>query len=173
MTAGMKRLAEVLSNDEFFNSMERYAQAFAGYRERLPLIPYAYTRTQLLREPHYEIVVMRWSPGSISPIHDHGDSDCWVLMMEGALEVENFDRDDDGSSPIVTLRETGRIALGLDDIDHRGGPKELHRVRNATDRMAYSLQLYREPIHTYTVVDAHSRQSRLVTATCDLELLGS
>lgn len=172
MTAGMDRLAQAMDDDEFLNAMRRYAQCFADYRDRLPLIPYAYTRTQLLRMPRYEIVVMRWSPGSISPIHDHGSSDCWVLMMEGALEVENFDRDDDGSGPVVELRPADKISLGLGDVDHRGGPRELHRVRNATEDMAYTLQLYSEPIHSYTVVDAHSRQSRIVTATCDLELLG-
>jgi predicted metal-dependent enzyme (double-stranded beta helix superfamily) len=172
VTSGMERLAKALNNDEFFSQMERFARSFASYRDQLPLIPYAYTRTQLLRAPNYEIVVMRWSPGSISPIHDHGKSDCWVLMMEGALEIENFDRDDDGSSGLVALRPTGSRSLGLGDVDHRGGPTELHRVRNATDEMAYSLQLYCEPIQSYTVVDAHSRQSRLVTATCDLELLG-
>lgn len=171
MTAGMDRLAQAMGDDEFLDAMQRYARRFASYRDRLPLIPYAYTRTQLLRLPRYEIVVMRWSPGSISPIHDHGSSDCWVLMMEGALEVENFNRDDDGSSAVVELRPAEKISLGLGDVDHRGGPKELHRVRNATEAMAYTLQLYSEPIHSYTVVDVHSRQSRIVTATCDLELL--
>ncbi|HKE38192.1 MAG TPA: hypothetical protein VKB39_12195, partial [Candidatus Baltobacteraceae bacterium] len=86
-------------------------------------------------------------------------------------DVENFDRDDDGSGSIVNLRPTGKISLGRGDVDHRGGPTELHRVRNSSDETAYTLQLYAEPIHAYTVVDAHSRQCRLVTATCDLELL--
>jgi predicted metal-dependent enzyme (double-stranded beta helix superfamily) len=167
----MDRLAQAMGDDEFLDAMQRYAQRFASYRERLPMIPYAYTRTQLLRAPRYEVVVMRWSPGSISPIHDHGKSDCWVLMMEGALEVENFDRDEDGSSAVVDLRPAGKMSLGLGDVDHRGGPCELHRVRNATAATAYTLQLYSEPIHTYTVVDARSRQSRIVTASCDLELL--
>jgi len=167
----MDRLAQAMDDAEFLDAMRRYAQCFADYRDRLPLIPYAYTRTQLLRMPRYEIVVMRWSPGSISPIHDHGTSDCWVLMMEGALEVENFNRDDDGSGTVVELRPAEKISLALGDVDHRGGPRELHRVRNATEDMAYTLQLYSEPIHSYTVVDAHSRQSRIVTATCDLELL--
>lgn len=171
MSDGMDRLAQAMGDDEFLDAMQRYAQLFASYRDRLPLIPYAYTRTQLLRRPHFEIVVMRWSPGSISPIHDHGASDCWVLMMEGALEVENFDRDDDGGRAVVELHPAEKISLGLGDVDHRGGPTELHRVRNATEDMAYTLQLYAEPIHTYTVVDAHSRQSRIVTAACDLELL--
>jgi cysteine dioxygenase len=170
--SGMDRLGQVMGDDEFLAAMDRFAQTFAGYRDDLPLIPYAYTRTRLLLTPRYEVVAMRWSPGSISPIHDHGNSNCWVLMMEGALEVENYERDDDGSSDIVALRPTGMLALGLGDVDHRGGPSELHRVRNATEKMAYTLQLYAEPIQSYTVVDAHSNQCRLVTATCDLELSG-
>lgn len=171
MTAGLNRLAQTMGNDEFHGAIERYAQLFETYRDRLPMIPYAYTRTRLLIMPHFEVVAMRWSPGSISPIHDHGTSDCWVLMMEGALDVENFERDDDCSGSIVTLRPTGRLALGRGDVDHRGGPSELHRVCNTTQEMAYSLQLYSEPIQTYTVVDARSGHGRVVTATCDLEIL--
>jgi predicted metal-dependent enzyme (double-stranded beta helix superfamily) len=158
-----------MGDDEFVAAMERYVQSFPSYRERLPLIPYAYTRTRLLRKPRYEVVVMRWSPGSTSPIHDHGNSRCWVLMLEGALQVENYERDDDAGE-LVTLRPTGRIALGPGDIDYRGGNTELHRVHNVSNEMAYSLQLYSEPIERYAVVDAHSRQSRIVTASYDLEL---
>lgn len=171
MTAGLDRLAQAMSNEEFATAMDRYARSFEAYRERLPTIPYAYTRTRLMRTPHFEVVAMRWSPGSISPIHDHGISHCWVVMLEGALDVENFERDDDGSGASVVLRSTGQLALGQGDVDHRAGPRELHRVRNTTELMAYSLQLYSEPIETYTVVDARSAQARIVTATCDLELL--
>ncbi len=172
MTAGLDRLAQAMCNDEFSGAMDRCARSFETYRERLPTIPYAYTRTRLMRTPQFEIVAMRWSPGSISPIHDHGTSHCWVLMLEGALDVENFERDDDGNGSIVLLRNTGRLELAQGDVDYRGGPNELHRVRNTTERMAYSLQLYSVPIETYTVVDARSAQGRIVTATCDLELLG-
>ena len=171
MTAGLDLLAQAMSNDEFMAAMDRCARSFEDYRERLPMIPYAYTRTRLMRTPLFEVVAMRWSPGSISPIHDHGASHCWVLMLEGALDVENFERDDDLSGSIVVLRNTGKVALGSGDVDYRGGPSELHRVRNTTEHMAYSLQLYSEPIETYTIVDARSGQGRIVTATCDLELL--
>jgi len=163
-------LAAAIQNDEFVEAMERFAGAFASYRERLPLIPYAYTRTRLFRAPHYEIVVMQWSPGSVSPIHDHGSSRCWVLLLEGVLEVENFERDDVENAATVSLREAGRSVLNRGDVDHRAGARELHRVQNRTGESAYSLQLYAAPIETYTVVDVHSRQSRIVTALCDLEL---
>jgi predicted metal-dependent enzyme (double-stranded beta helix superfamily) len=166
-----RALAATLKDEEFAAAMERFAGAFDSYRERLPHIPYAYTRTRLFRAPHYEIVVMQWSAGSTSPIHDHGESRCWVLMLEGALEIDNFERDDpDDASEIVALRETGSLVIKAGEIDHRLTPRELHRVHNRTKDSAYSLQLYAAPIETYTVVDAHSRQSRTVTALCDLEL---
>lgn len=170
MIAGVDRLSRAMGDDEFSRTMERFALRFADYRDVLPLIPYAYTRTRLFLTPRFEVVAMRWAPGSLSPVHDHGNSRCWVLMLEGALEVENFEREDDRSNGLATLGATGRLSLRAGDVDFRGGPTELHRVRNAGDAMAYSLQLYCEPIESYTVVDA-SNQSRIVTATCDLELL--
>jgi hypothetical protein len=90
-------------------------------------------------------------------------------MMEGGLEVENYERDD-AASDVVTLRATGRIALRAGDIDYRGGRRELHRVHNASSGMAYSLQLYSAPIEEYAVVDGHGGHSRIVRAVYDLEL---
>jgi hypothetical protein len=163
-----RSLERVLEDAERRASMERCANAFSDYRGRLPAIPYAYSRTRLITKPEYELVVMQWSPGSVSPIHDHGRSRCWALMLSGTLEVQNFEIDDEpGSSPVI-LRGTETIVLRHGDVDHRLTPRELHRVRNAGAEPAYSLQLYAEPIISYTIVDAHSREARTVTATHDL-----
>ncbi len=163
-------LATALANDEFLESMERCRQAFDSLRERLPVIPYAYSRTRLIHRPHFEVILMHWSPGSVSPIHDHGRSRCWVLMLDGALEVHNFERQDDPGCSPVALRETGSTTLRCGDVDHRLTPRELHRVRNTSADPAYSLQLYAEPISEYVVVDAHTFQARVVNAATDLEL---
>lgn len=169
MTPSSLRVPSDIGNDEFTAAIEQFARRFSEYRARLPHIPYAYTRTRLHATPHYEIIAMQWAPGSVSPIHDHGRSHCWVLMLEGTLHVENFQRDDPAASPVV-LRPTGENVLRAGELDYRNGPLELHRVRNPAESTAFSLQLYAEPIGTYTIVDPHSRTSRLVTATCDLDL---
>jgi cysteine dioxygenase len=148
--------------------MQRAASAFAKYRPQLPTIPYAYTRTRLIERPHFEIVVMQWAAGSVSPIHDHGASRCWVLMLGGTLDVENFERDLDNETDGVSMRQTGTLTLKADDIDCRSGPTELHRVVNSGSESAYSLQLYAAPISTYNVYEEHSSSSRVVTANCDL-----
>jgi cysteine dioxygenase len=163
-------LTRALGDPEYVSAMERAALAFSKYRSQLPIIPYAYTRTRLIETPQYEVVAMQWAAGSVSPIHDHGDSRCWVLMLEGTLEIENFERDDDGSGPNFAIHPAGTLTLATDDVDHRYGPNELHRVVNSSSASAYSLQLYARPISSYHVFDEHTHTSRIVAATCDLQL---
>jgi len=172
VTSGLlQTLSRAIGTDEFVTALERSAREFPEYRAQLPTIPYAYTRTRLIDAPHFEVVAMLWSPGSVSPIHDHGLSQCWVLMMEGALEVDNFEREGDPADTPVLLRETGRLTLTPGDLDHRLVPREMHRVSNKSKEPAYSLQLYAHPISEYRIVDEHTLTSRLVSAVTDLQLL--
>lgn len=165
-------LADVMGDGEFSREMTRFAKAFAAYRERLPVVPRAYSRTRLAIAPEYEIVAMNWAPLSVSPIHDHGTSRCWVLMLEGALDVQNYACDpDEINADVVRLRESERMGLRAGDVDHRLAPTELHLVRNpsATDS-AFSLQLYARPLGTYSVVDARSFRRRLIIPVLELDL---
>jgi hypothetical protein len=173
MAAGYARiLADVMGDRDFSRAMQRFADAFAEYRDRLPFVAHAYSRTLLQKTPAFEIVVMNWAPQSLSPIHDHGDSRCWVLLLEGRLDVQNYacDAADTGAG-IASLREAERLELSAGDVDHRLGPTELHQVHNpSTECSAFSLQLYARPLSTFSVVDARSHARRLVTAVCDLDL---
>jgi predicted metal-dependent enzyme (double-stranded beta helix superfamily) len=168
-------LARAIGDETFASAMARVAARFASYRERLPTVPYAYSRTRLAATPDYEIVAMNWAPQSTSPIHDHGASRCWVLMLDGVLDVRNYTCGDDGEpvdGALAAIDESDRIVLHAGDIDHRLGPAELHRVRNpSTATSAFSLQLYARPLATYSIVDARSHVRRIVTATCELELI--
>ncbi len=172
MSADLARvLAGVMGDGEFSRAMERLARAFPAYRGRLPSIPRAYSRTRLVIAPEYEIVAMNWAPQSISPVHDHGASRCWVLMLDGTLDVQNFECDPAAPERFATIREAEHLQLRVGDIDHRLGPAELHRVGNPSrSQSAFSLQLYARPLATYSVFDVHSGQRRTAAATCELDL---
>ena len=173
MAAGFARvLADVMGDGEFSCAMERFANTFAEYRARLPLVPRAYSRTRLAITPEYEIVAMNWAALSVSPIHDHGASRCWVLMLEGTLDVQNYTCDTaELDAEVVRLREAERLDLRAGDVDHRLAPTELHLVRNpSASDSAFSLQLYARPLGTYSIVDARSSRRRLVSAVCELDL---
>lgn len=160
--------AQMFEDAEFCRAMERAAAAYARYRERLPIIPFAYTRTRLQYTPRFEIIVMRWAPGAVSPIHDHGDSRCWVQMLEGNLAIENFIRDE--SADGIRIRPEGACTMRAGDLDARLGPRELHRVRNVESASAYSLQLYARPIQHYCVYDEKTSEARNAMTGYDLDL---
>lgn len=167
-------LTGTMGDGEFSRVMERFASAFADYRDRLPLVRRAYTRTRLAVCDDYEVVAMNWAPQSVSPIHDHGTSRCWVLMLEGRLDVQNYSCDAaDVGAAFVPLRETERLDLRTGDADDRLNPTELHRVHNPSDaHSAFSLQIYARPLMTFSIVDTPSMRRRAVTAVCDLDLSG-
>ncbi|HEV7179558.1 MAG TPA: cysteine dioxygenase family protein, partial [Candidatus Baltobacteraceae bacterium] len=115
----------------------------------------------------FELVAMHWAPGSVSPIHDHGASRCWVVMLEGALDVDNYDRLDDGSEPKALIRMSSHVRVARGELDHRLNWRELHRVRNASDASAFSVQVYAAPQFDFTIVDGDSFECRRVLAKYD------
>lgn len=173
MTARLARvLAGAMGDGEFACAMKRFADAFPAYRHRLPFVPRAHTRTRLMRTPAFEVVAMNWAPQSSSPIHDHGPSRCWVLMLEGRLDVQNYAcAAEDAGAGTVRLRKTEHLELATGDVDHRLDPTELHYVCNPSlSDSAYSLQVYARPLETYGIVDERTQRRRILTAICDLDL---
>lgn len=126
---------------------------FARYRDSVPLIPLSYTRTLLRKTSGFELVAMQWAAGSVSPIHDHGNSRCWVVIVEGTLDVESFERLDDGTGPIAQLGPPSRAVVPAGGLDYRMNWRELHRVRNPGNTSSYSLQVYAAPQDEYVVID--------------------
>lgn len=161
-----------MGDGEFSRVMHRFARAFGDYRDRLPLVPRTYSRTRLVICDDYEVIAMNWAARSVSPIHDHGISRCWVFVLDGELDVQNYTCDSgDVGAPFVHVRPAERLALRPGDLDHRLAPTELHRVHNPSHtHSAFTLQLYAAPLGTYSVVDVHSMQRREVHPVCDLDV---
>ena len=140
-----------MCDSEFVEAMRDGIDAFVRYRETMPLVTRSYTRTQLRHLPHYELVGMLWAPGSRSPIHDHGSSRCWVVVLSGMLEVENYDRLDNGGARATLCRDRDR-RISRGELDYRANWRDMHRVANSASVPAYSLQLYAAPLTTYNVI---------------------
>jgi predicted metal-dependent enzyme (double-stranded beta helix superfamily) len=160
------RLTAAMDDPAHLAAMRQGVAAFARLREALPLTPLGYSRTLLALGDGFELVAMRWSPGSSSAVHDHGDSRCWAAMLEGELEVENYNRVDAGEGfARLYLAET--LVTRTGDLDHRLNRRELHRVRNLGTQDAYSINLYSAPIREYTVIEDTTYRCHRVTADHD------
>ena len=136
----------------FATALRSAVAQFDSFRALMPGIPTTYSRMLLYKCEDFELVAMRWEPGSRTPIHDHGDSRCWVVMLEGAFHVDSYNRTDEGGDH-ATLEHTSSERVERGDLDYRLGWRELHRVMNNDSVAAYSVQLYAAPIVDYVIVD--------------------
>jgi len=101
-----------------------------------------YNRELVHAAPGYEIWLLSWLPGQVTPIHDHGGAVTVTTVLSGTVLEERFERAGDRDALDVrptsaTLREIGDI----DPID----PVRIHRVRPIGS--AVTLHLY---VPTYT-----------------------
>lgn len=163
------RLRAVLPESAMLTAMLRGIDAFARYRDSLPFARSAYTRTLLHKGDGFELVAMHWAPASVSGIHDHGDARCWVVVLDGVLDVDNYDRLDDGGA-VAKLAHAGSMAVRAGDLDHRLNRRELHRVRNEQASSAYSLQIYSPSIEQYTIVNEQTMACTTARALHDFIL---
>lgn len=119
----------------------------------------AYTRTCAYRDDAFEVVLLNWSSGAISAIHDHGDQDCWMLVLSGRLQVDDYVRLDRGDvRSYARVEATGSRMLEAGGLDTRGGRFDLHRVTASEGQTAVSLHVYSAPLREYLIYDELARR---------------
>ncbi|MCU1282953.1 MAG: hypothetical protein JWM53_6499 [bacterium] len=110
-----------------------------------------YTRTLLHRAEAFELLLLSWSPGSASPIHDHDGQDCWFVPLAGAFDLDDYAILDENSADArLTPLRSRRLHAG--ELDRRDRYETVHSVTPATP-LAVSLHLYARPIDRCRVFD--------------------
>ena len=135
-----------------------------------PLVSKAggYTRTCAYRGAQFEVLLLNWAPGAVSAIHDHGDQHCWMIVLNGRLEVEDYTRLDAGDvAGYAHVEPCGGSLLEPGEMDLRSGRFDLHRVAATADAPAVSLHVYSGPLRSYLIYDELARRCDLARGTYD------
>ncbi|MEP6939011.1 MAG: cysteine dioxygenase family protein [Rudaea sp.] len=96
----------------------------------------------------YTMLLIAWPPGYMTPLHDH--SGLWgiELVLDGALQVEEFYSDGAIDSPTLQLQRS--LMLGSGDSAVFVDPAYVHRCRNLSmQHPALSLHVYGGLLDTY------------------------
>jgi cysteine dioxygenase len=125
-----------------------------------------YTRTRLHRSDAFELLLLCWDRGQATPVHDHDGQAGWFTVLEGALGVQEYDREGgpDDLRSLAAREETAEGALRLHEgrryvveagrsVAEAEGPETIHRVGPVGGR-ALSLHLYAGPLDSFLVFDA-------------------
>jgi|SRR5580698_1070920 predicted metal-dependent enzyme (double-stranded beta helix superfamily) len=128
----------------------------------------AYTRTCAYRDESVEVLLLNWAAGAASALHDHGDQHCWMLVLDGMLQVDDYVRLDAANiagAARVEARDSRMLAPG--GLDLRSGRFDLHRVAATPEARAVSLHVYAGPLRKFLVYDEATRRCEAALGTYD------
>ena len=101
-----------------------------------------YQRRIIFRNNEYEIIHIVWEPNASSPIHDHADRGCCMLVCSGELVEKRYCIDRKGEPSVV---QSQRIRVG-DRATFINNIKHVHRIINPSPEIeAQSIHIYSPP----------------------------
>ncbi|KAJ0115328.1 hypothetical protein J7T55_012605 [Diaporthe amygdali] len=125
--------------------MEKYDATEKGWVEFAMADPeLAYTRN-LVDEGNGKsnLLVLVWTPGKGSPIHDHGNAHCVMKILRGSLTETRYEfPTSDRAQPMRMLSER---TSKENDVAYMADELGLHKVENRGQDYAISLHLYTPP----------------------------
>eukprot|EP01116_Phalansterium_solitarium_P023528 TRINITY_DN8284_c0_g1_i2.p1 TRINITY_DN8284_c0_g1~~TRINITY_DN8284_c0_g1_i2.p1 ORF type:complete len:673 (-),score=239.38 TRINITY_DN8284_c0_g1_i2:165-2183(-) len=117
-----------------------------------------YTRNLVSYDEHFTLMLICWSPGQMSPIHDHSGSSCWVKVLEGELTEVVYDVE---GGELRVLSESTLLPDSVAYIDDSIG---VHKMGNANTQMgAVTLHCYAPPYQQCRCFDPATGQTRIAS----------
>ncbi|KFH47804.1 Cysteine dioxygenase-like protein [Hapsidospora chrysogenum ATCC 11550] len=90
------------------------------------------------------LLVLVWSPGKGSPIHDHGNAHCLMKILRGNLTETRYEFPDPEESD-GPMRPIAKKTYKENQVAYMADELGLHRVTNEGSDFAVSLHLYTPP----------------------------
>jgi predicted metal-dependent enzyme (double-stranded beta helix superfamily) len=105
--------------------------------------PDGYARRLLHRDDSlgYTAVVMTWGPGQGTPLHDHAGIWCVEGVVEGRMDVTQFDLVEE-SGDAYRFEAKGCVHASVGSAGCLIPPFEYHVLANAIDRPSMTLHIY-------------------------------
>lgn len=144
----VKELTETLLNAEIYDFPKVIRKSQLSLKELKRYAswkPNDYTRNCLARNEKFEIILLCWEPGVLTPIHDHGGKDCWVYQVHGSIDEVRYVKTGD------LLTESNRITINPGGLTFMNDEMGFHAIENNTDQPAMSLHIYASPINSCMV----------------------
>jgi cysteine dioxygenase len=99
-----------------------------------------YTRNCLARTDDYELILICWSPGATTAVHNHSEQHCWMYQISGNLKEKRY------SKPQGQLHLTRESKLTQGQFTYMHDRMGFHSLTNAGATRAMSLHIYVAPI---------------------------
>lgn len=132
-----------------------------------------YTRNCVSRTEAYELVLLCWQKGQVTPVHCHNNQECWVHVLEGSFAEQRFISIEEGKA----LSSDQELQLMTERTSYMNDGMGYHSLANTANGTAMSLHLYAAPIDRCRIynealtqfewreLEYHSLRGELLAAT--------
>jgi predicted metal-dependent enzyme (double-stranded beta helix superfamily) len=106
--------------------------------------PDTYARRLFHRDPEgrYTVVAMTWGPRQGTPLHDHAGIWCVECVVDGNMEVAQYDLVSEDQAGTYHFVERNRIQAGRGSAGCLIPPFEYHTLANVNDSASITLHVY-------------------------------
>ncbi|KAJ5163454.1 uncharacterized protein N7500_005284 [Penicillium coprophilum] len=118
------------------------------------------------------LLILVWSPGKGSTIHDHADAHCVMKVLKGRLQEDLYswpDQEQIENGQISPPQLTKQTTYGENQVTYMSDKLGLHRISNPDhDNFAISLHLYTPPnaaVHGFGIYDERTGKARHIKQT--------
>jgi cysteine dioxygenase len=126
-----------------------------------------YTRNCIYKTAGFELILICWNKGDITPIHCHNEQHCWVYQVDGEMTEIRYQKDNHGK-----LTEINNMQITHGILTYMHDSMGYHLLENHTSKKAMTLHLYMKPVESCTVFNDASNcfeEKELVFHTVDGE----
>jgi cysteine dioxygenase len=124
----------------------------------------SYTRNCLELNDKFELILLCWEPGQITPIHDHGGEECWVYFVNSQFQEIIYEKEGDN------LTKSSKAIVTHGDISYMSDFMGVHSLQNIGKNRGFSLHLYAKPITSCNVFNDDLDQFELVEMNYDTQI---
>jgi cysteine dioxygenase len=113
----------------------------------------SYTRNCIVENEKFELILLCWEEGQITPIHNHDGEECWVKIIDGEFRETIYNTNDSGEPKRVksTITKSNDISYMIDFMG-------VHSLENMSNKRSMTLHLYAKPIRSCKIFDENSRK---------------
>eukprot|EP00834_Sanchytrium_tribonematis_P007741 NODE_752_length_4215_cov_0.325559.p4 type:complete len:210 gc:universal NODE_752_length_4215_cov_0.325559:1369-740(-) len=145
----LSKESENINSNQIKNQLILYKSLKMDWASYIQFNPYKYTRHLVYGNANYTILVLCWGPNQKSPIHDHGNSHCFMKILQGELHEIQYNGDLQVKQHQILLEND------LAYIQTSG----IHQVGNHSNENAVSLHIYSPPLKEYKTFSSHLKKS--------------
>ena len=103
-----------------------------------------YTRHLVYRDERFQVILLGWGVGQVTPVHDHAGQHCWMRIETGRLQMTDYSwREGEGAPRLLNEEVVG----GKGEELHLDRCACVHRIANPSGwgERAISLHVYSRP----------------------------